>query len=60
MHGTPRATAAERILPSSVRAPLPLGESVIIAWPQMVGMFASMIIVFVIGYVIFQRQEVRA
>src|SRR3977135_2827324 len=41
-------------------APLPLGESVIIAWPQMVGMFASMIIVFVIGYVIFQRQEVRA
>ena len=41
-------------------APLPLSESVIIAWPQMVGMFASMIIVFVIGYVIFQRQEVRA
>ena len=41
-------------------APLPLSESVIIAWPQMVGMFASMIIVFVIGYIIFQRQEVRA
>jgi ABC-2 type transport system permease protein len=41
-------------------APLPLGESVLIAWPQMVGMIASTIVLFVIGYVIFQRQEVRA
>jgi ABC-2 type transport system permease protein len=41
-------------------APLPLGESVLIAWPQMVGMIATAIVLFVIGYVIFQRQEVRA
>jgi ABC-2 type transport system permease protein len=41
-------------------APLSLSDSVLIALPQMVGMFASMIVVFVIGYVIFQRQEVRA
>lgn len=41
-------------------APLPLGESMLIAWPQMVGMVASAILLFVIGYVIFQRQEVRA
>ncbi len=41
-------------------APLPLGESVLIAWPQMVGMVATAILLFVIGYVIFQRQEVRA
>ena len=41
-------------------APLPFGESVLIAWPQMVGMIASAIVLFVIGYVIFQRQEVRA
>ena len=41
-------------------APLPLGESVLIAWPQMVGMIATTIVLFVIGYVIFQRQEVRA
>jgi ABC-2 type transport system permease protein len=41
-------------------APLPLGESVLIAWPQMVGMIATAILLFVIGYVIFQRQEVRA
>ena len=41
-------------------APLPFTESVLIAWPQMVGMIATAIVLFVIGYVIFQRQEVRA
>ncbi|HTZ03190.1 MAG TPA: ABC transporter permease [Xanthobacteraceae bacterium] len=41
-------------------APLPLGASVLIAWPQIVGMIATAIVLFVIGYVIFQRQEVRA
>jgi ABC-2 type transport system permease protein len=41
-------------------APLPFAESVLIAWPQMVGMIATAIVLFVVGYVIFQRQEVRA
>ena len=41
-------------------SPLPLGASVLIAWPQIVGMIATAILLFVIGYVIFQRQEVRA
>jgi ABC-2 type transport system permease protein len=41
-------------------APLPLGSSVLIAWPQIVGLVAAAILLFVIGYVIFQRQEVRA
>jgi len=43
-----------------VGAPLPLSESVMIAWPQIVGLVATTIILFVIGYVVFQRQEVRA
>ncbi len=41
-------------------APLPLGESILIAWPQMVAMIATAMLLFVVGYVIFQRQEVRA
>jgi ABC-2 type transport system permease protein len=41
-------------------APMPLGESLIIAWPQIVGLVAGTILLFVAGYVIFQRQEVRA
>jgi ABC-2 type transport system permease protein len=41
-------------------APLPLLQSILVVWPQIVGMLASAILLFVIGYVIFQRQEVRA
>jgi ABC-2 type transport system permease protein len=41
-------------------APLPLVESLLIAWPQLVGLIAGTIMLFVIGYVVFQRQEVRA
>jgi ABC-2 type transport system permease protein len=41
-------------------APLPLNQSLLIAWPQIVSLVASTIVLFVIGYVIFQRQEVRA
>ncbi|HYA06724.1 MAG TPA: ABC transporter permease, partial [Xanthobacteraceae bacterium] len=40
-------------------APLPLLQSLLIVWPQTVGMIATAILLFVIGYVIFQRQEVR-
>ena len=39
---------------------LPLQQSLLIAWPQIVGLIASTIVLFVAGYVVFQRQEVRA
>jgi ABC-2 type transport system permease protein len=41
-------------------APLPLAQSILVAWPQIVGMVAASILLFVGGYVAFQRQEVRA
>ena len=41
-------------------SPLSLGESVMVAWPQIVGMIAASILLFVAGYIVFQRQEVRA
>ena len=41
-------------------APLPLWDSVMVAWPQIVGLVAASILLFVGGYVAFQRQEVRA
>jgi ABC-2 type transport system permease protein len=41
-------------------SPLPFWDSVMVAWPQLVGLVASTIILFVGGYVVFQRQEVRA
>jgi ABC-2 type transport system permease protein len=41
-------------------APLPLSQSLIIVWPQTVGLIAGTIVLFAAGYVVFQRQEVRA
>jgi ABC-2 type transport system permease protein len=41
-------------------APVPFAESMMIAWPQIVGLVAGTIMLFVIGYIVFQRQEVRA
>jgi len=41
-------------------SPLPLIESIAIAWPQVVALIAGVIVLFVAGYVAFQRQEVRA
>ena len=41
-------------------APLPFGQSLLLAWPQIVGLLAATILLFVGAYVVFQRQEVRA
>ena len=41
-------------------APLPVGQSLLLAWPQMTGMIAGTILLFVVAYVLFQRQEIRA
>jgi ABC-2 type transport system permease protein len=41
-------------------SPLPLWDSTMVAWPQIVGLIAATILFFVGGYVAFQRQEIRA
>jgi ABC-2 type transport system permease protein len=41
-------------------APIPLLQSVLVVWPQIVGLAAGAILLFVAGYIVFQRQEVRA
>src|SRR5216684_3549114 len=41
-------------------APLPLLQSVLVVWAQIVSLVAATILLFVAGYVVFQRQEVRA
>ena len=40
--------------------PLPLQQSLILVWPQVTGLIAGTIVLFVIAYIAFQRQEVRA
>lgn len=39
--------------------PLPLGESVLIVWPQLVGLIAATVGCFVLSYVSFMRKEIR-
>lgn len=40
--------------------PLPAAQSFLLIWPQLTGLVATMIVIFAITYVIFQRQEIRA
>ena len=41
-------------------APLPVSQSFILIWPQRTGLIAATIVIFVIAYIAFQRQEIRA
>ncbi len=41
-------------------SPLPLSQSLLIVWPQFTGLIAATILLFALGYVLFQRQEIRA
>jgi ABC-2 type transport system permease protein len=43
-----------------IGSPLPLSESLAIVWPQAVALIGGVFVLFVGGYVVFQRQEVRA
>jgi ABC-2 type transport system permease protein len=47
-------------LQGAVRGALPLGQSLMIAWPDIVGLVAGSIVLFTVAYMVFQRQEVRA
>ncbi len=44
----------------AVPTPLPLSQSLLLVWPQLTGLIAGTIVLFAIGYVLFQRQEIRA
>lgn len=53
------------ILPAQLQgaiigAPLPLSQSLLLIWPQLTGLIAATILFFTLGYVLFQRQEIRA
>jgi ABC-2 type transport system permease protein len=47
-------------LDRAIKSPLPLGQSVLVIWPQLTGLIAATILMFAICYVLFQRQEIRA
>jgi ABC-2 type transport system permease protein len=40
--------------------PLPLNQSLLLVWPQLTALVGITILLFALGYVLFQRQEIRA
>jgi ABC-2 type transport system permease protein len=40
--------------------PLPLADSLVLVWPQVVALLAGTCLLFALAYVVFQRREIRA
>jgi len=44
----------------AIASPLPLGQSVLLVWAQLVGLLAATMVCFGISYALFMRQEIRS
>lgn len=44
----------------AIPSPLPLGQSVLLVWPQVTGLIAATILCFVLSYVSFMKREIRS
>ena len=45
---------------SAIPSPLPLGQSLLLVWPQLTGLIAATVLCFALSYVSFMRREIRA
>lgn len=62
---SPSVRAFGLLLPTQLEgmilgSPLPLGQSLLLVWPQLTGLIAATVLLFAASYVSFQRQEIRA
>jgi ABC-2 type transport system permease protein len=48
----------EQVL-GTVPSPLPLGQSLLLVWPQLTGLITASIVCFVLSYISFMRREIR-
>lgn len=44
----------------TIPGPLPLGQSLLIVWPQVTGLIAATILCFVLSYISFMKKEIRS
>ena len=44
---------------AAVAGILPLGQSLLLVWPHLVGIIAESLVIFVISYIVFMKQEIR-
>ncbi len=59
-HGFGLFSQLNERLQGTLPTPLSTGQSFILVWPQLTGLVAATIVIFVIAYIAFQRQEIRA
>jgi ABC-2 type transport system permease protein len=43
----------------TIPGPLPLGQSLLLVWPQVTGLIASTVLCFVLSYISFMKREIR-
>lgn len=58
VHSLTPLTMAQKI--GAIPGPLPLGQSILLVWPQMIGLIAATVLCFVLSYISFMRKEVRS
>jgi ABC-2 type transport system permease protein len=46
-------------LEGALPTPLPIGQSLLMVWPQVTGLIAGSILLFGLGYYLFMRREIR-
>jgi ABC-2 type transport system permease protein len=44
----------------TIPGPLPLGQSILLVWPQVTGLIAATLLCFAISYYSFMRREIRS
>ena len=44
----------------TIPSPLPLGQSLLLVWPQLTGLIAATVVCFALSYVFFMRKEIRS
>lgn len=44
----------------AIPSPLPLGQSLLLVWPQLTGLIAATVICFALSYVSFMKREIRS
>jgi len=44
----------------AIPGPLPLGQSLLLVWPQVIGLIAASVLCFVLSYISFMRREIRS
>lgn len=47
-------------LVGTIPGPIPLGQSIMLVWPQLTGLLAATILCFILSYVSFMKREIRA